>query len=90
MKDVNTATFYNLVDLAAEELGGKVLLASDDYFAAKENLIRPGRGEWDPDLFYERGKVYDGWESRRNRTPEINDWVIVELARPGIIDVVDV
>lgn len=32
-----------LTDLAAERLGGKVLFATDDFFAEKENLIKPGR-----------------------------------------------
>ncbi|MHA2501286.1 MAG: allantoicase [Candidatus Kariarchaeaceae archaeon] len=84
------ARFYNLIDLASEQIGGEVIAASDDYFAAKENLIKPGRGEWDPDLFYDRGKVYDGWESRRNRTPEVNDWVIIKLGRSGILRVADI
>ena len=32
------------IDLAQERLKGKVLFATDDYFAAKENLIKSGRG----------------------------------------------
>lgn len=36
-------TFTKLTDLAAEKLGGKVLSCSDDFFAEKENLIKPGR-----------------------------------------------
>jgi allantoicase len=32
--------FTELVDLAAEQLGGSVLYANDDFFAEKENLIR--------------------------------------------------
>ena len=36
--------FAKLLDLAAESLGGKTLMCSDDFFAPMENLIKPGRG----------------------------------------------
>ena len=36
-------TFTKLTDLAAERLGGKAILCSDDFFAGKENLLKPGR-----------------------------------------------
>ena len=36
--------FTKLTDLAAEKLGGKTLYCTDDFFAEKENLIKPGRG----------------------------------------------
>ena len=32
------------VDLAAEKMGGKALWANDEWFAAAENLLKPGRG----------------------------------------------
>ena len=32
------------VNLAEERFGTKVLFATDDFFAEKENLIKPGRG----------------------------------------------
>ena len=28
----------------------------------------------------------DGWETKRNRTPGNRDWVILKLAKPGVID----
>jgi len=81
--------FTKLTDLAAERLGGKVLLCSDDFFAEKENLIKPGRGIFIPDKYTSRGKWMDGWESRRKRTPG-HDWCIVQLAAPGNIHGVDI
>jgi allantoicase len=33
--------FTELIDLAAERLGGAVLFANDDFFAPKENLLKP-------------------------------------------------
>lgn len=77
------------IDLAAERLGGKVLLCSDDFFAEKENLIKPGRGIFIPDKYTDRGKWMDGWESRRKRTPG-HDWSIVQLATSGKIRHVDI
>lgn len=76
--------FTRLTDLAAERLGGKVLFATDDFFAEKENLIKPGRGIFIPDKYTDRGKWMDGWESRRKRTPG-HDWCVVQLATTGKI-----
>ncbi|TCJ19619.1 allantoicase [Flaviaesturariibacter flavus] len=76
--------FAQLTDLAAARLGGKVLYATDDFFAEKENLIMPGRGIFITDKYTDRGKWMDGWESRRKRTPG-HDWCVVQLAAPGRI-----
>lgn len=78
-----------LVDLAAERLGGRTLVASDEFFAPKENLLKPGRGVSIPDKYTERGKWMDGWETRRRRTPG-NDWCVVQLGLPGMIRKVDI
>ena len=82
-------SFTKLTDLAAERLGGKALLCSDDFFAEKENLLKPGRGIFIPDKYTDRGKWMDGWESRRKRTPG-HDWCIIQLATSGIIHGVDI
>ena len=76
--------FVQLTDLAAERLGGKVIFATDDFFAEKENLIKPTRGIFITDKYTDRGKWMDGWESRRKRTPG-HDWAVVQLATPGKI-----
>ncbi|HKR03171.1 MAG TPA: allantoicase [Bacteroidia bacterium] len=81
--------FTKLTDLAAERLGGKTLLCSDDFFAEKENLLKPGRGIFIPDKYTDRGKWMDGWESRRKRTPG-HDWCIIQLATSGKISGVDI
>jgi allantoicase len=78
-----------MTDLAAEKLGGKALFCSDDFFAEKDNLLKPGRGVFIPDKYTDRGKWMDGWESRRKRQPG-NDWCIIQLATPGIIHGVDI
>lgn len=78
-----------LIDLALESNGGRTLLASDDFFAPKENLLKPGRGVFIEDKYTDHGKWMDGWESRRKRT-EGNDWCILRLGKPGIISEVDI
>lgn len=81
--------FTELVNLAGERVGGVALAASDDFFAAKENLLKPGRGFFIPDKYTDRGKWMDGWESRRRRGPG-HDWCLIRLGLPGIIRGVDI
>jgi allantoicase len=78
-----------LVDLAAERVGGVALAANDEFFAEKENLLKPGRGIFIPEKYTERGKWMDGWESRRRRTPG-NDWCVIQLGLRGIVRQVDI
>ena len=73
-----------LIDLALESNGGRTLLASDDFFAPKENLLKSGRGVFIEDKYTNQGKWMDGWESRRKRT-EGHDWCILRLGKPGMI-----
>jgi allantoicase len=76
--------FTSLIDLASERLGGAVLLANDEFFAPKENLIRASAPEWREGEYTERGKWMDGWETRRRREPG-HDWCIIRLGRAGRI-----
>lgn len=89
MNNTTAPAFTRLTDLAAEKSGGKALLCSDDFFAGKENLLKPGRGIFIADKFTDRGKWMDGWESRRKRTPG-HDWCIIQLATSGKIYGVDI
>lgn len=74
----------NYIDLASQRLGGAVLIASDEFFAPKENLLKPEEAVWKEGKYTDRGKWMDGWESRRKRTPG-HDWCIVRLGLPGLI-----
>ncbi|HEY7408934.1 MAG TPA: allantoicase [Gemmatimonadaceae bacterium] len=76
--------FTDLVDLAAERLGGRAVVANDEFFAAKENLLRAAPAEWREGEYTERGKWMDGWETRRRRSPG-HDWCIVRLGVPGTV-----
>jgi allantoicase len=71
-------------DLASRKLGGSVMHASDEFYGPAYSLIEPGPAAHDPALFGPRGKVYDGWETRRRRQPG-TDFVIVRLAAPAIV-----
>lgn len=81
--------FTELVDLAAEQLGGSVLYANDDFFAEKENLIRRSEPIFIADKYTDRGKWMDGWESRRRRSARMGtadpDFCIIRLGTPGAI-----
>ena len=77
-------SFTDLIDLAAERLGGAVVAANDEFFAPKENLIKPAPPEWREGAYTERGKWMDGWETRRRRTRG-HDWAMIRLGAPGIV-----
>jgi allantoicase len=80
--------FTDLPDVASRALGGSVVHANDELFAAAENLLTPGPPVHDPSAFGPRGKVYDGWETRRRHTPG-HDVAIVRLgARARVAGVV--
>src|SRR2546425_384040 len=85
-----TAPFLDLVDLASERLGAAVVEANDEFFAPKENLIKPDTPIWMEGKYTERGKWMDGWETRRRRDDGDHDWCIVRLGVRGIVRGVDV
>jgi len=64
-----------MIDLAAAANGAKSVLCNDMFFSHMDNLIMPGRGL----------NMGDGWETKRNRTPNNRDWVIIKLAHEGTI-----
>jgi len=76
--------FTELIDLASERLGGAVLFANDEFFAPKENLLKPSAPIFIEGKYTDLGKWMDGWESRRRRTPGF-DWCIVRLGLPGVV-----
>ena len=63
------------VDLAAVEHGGRAIACSDEHYGSIQNLTAPGRGI----------NMGDGWETARRRGPG-NDWVIIALGQPGVIE----
>ncbi len=71
----NFADVNGFVDLAAVEHGGRAIACSDEHYGSMQNLLAPGRGV----------NMGDGWETARRRGPG-NDWVIIALGQPGIIE----
>jgi allantoicase len=72
------------LDLASRALGGSVRFVSDEFFAPREALIQPWAPLHDKLEFGPHGKIYDGWETRRRRTPG-HDWAVVSLGIPGVL-----
>ena len=64
------------VDLAAAINGGQAIACNNMFFSAMSNLIMPNRG----------ANMGDGWETKRNRTPNNRDWVILKLAHKGTVE----
>ncbi|GAA3503810.1 allantoicase [Streptomyces prasinosporus] len=94
--DYRTADFpfTHLADLADRRLGAGVVAANDEFFAQRENLLLPERAEFDPGRFGHKGKVMDGWETRRRRgasaehpwpAAEDHDWALIRLGAPGVV-----
>lgn len=68
-----------LVDLSAALNGGTVVAANNEHFGPAAVMLLPGRGV----------NMGDGWETRRRREPG-NDWCVIALSRPGVIERIDV
>ncbi len=69
----------SLENLCSETDGAKILFATDEWFAAADNLLKRDPPVFRSDLYCEQGKVMDGWETRRRREAG-HDWCIIKLA----------
>lgn len=67
-------------DLAAAINGGLAIECNDMFFSHMNNLLMPLPGE----------NMGDGWETKRNRTPNNEDWVIIQLATKGMVSKVTI
>lgn len=68
-----------LLELSALKNGGRVLAYNNAHYGDVWAVLAEGRGV----------NMGDGWETRRRREPG-NDWLIVKLGAPGIIERVEV
>jgi allantoicase len=75
-KNWNTINENELIDLALVNNCGKALHCNDMFFSAMDNLISPTKGK----------NMGDGWETKRNRTPNNEDWVILRLGHQGFVE----
>jgi len=60
----------HLIDLASRALGGSVLVANDETYAEKENLIKVAAPTFTPATMGPRGQVY---EFKLNHVVEVDD-----------------
>jgi allantoicase len=73
VKDWNSVKTDELIDLALVNNCGKALHCNDMFFSKMDNLISPTTGK----------NMGDGWETKRNRTPNNVDYVILRLGHSG-------
>jgi allantoicase len=66
-------------ELSLATNGGRIVGYNDAHYGTVWTLITAGRGL----------DMGDGWETRRRREPG-NDWIIVKLGAPGIIEEIEV
>lgn len=66
-------------ELSALESGGRIVGYNDAHYGNPWAILAPGRG----------ADMGDGWETRRRREPG-NDWIIVELGHPGVVERIEV
>ena len=76
--DVELLAPGDLVDVAAVEHGGFVVVCSDMHYGHRQNLIMPGRAT----------HMGDGWETKRRRGPG-HEWTIVRLAQRAALERVE-
>ncbi|MCF6280092.1 MAG: allantoicase [Flavobacteriaceae bacterium] len=75
VKDWESVKNDDIVDLLLANNCGKALCCNDMFFSAMDNLISPSSGK----------NMGDGWETKRNRTPNNVDWVILRLGHKGLV-----
>jgi allantoicase len=70
----------NALDLAHVLNGGRVVFTSDQHFGVGPNVLLPGRGK----------DMGDGWETKRSRAPGHNDYLIIKLGEPGLLNYAEI
>jgi allantoicase len=65
-------------DVAAAQSGARVAGCSNMFYGHPQNMLMPGLA----------ASMGDGWETSRRRD-DGNDWVLVELAAPAVIELAD-
>ena len=72
-KDWSKVNPEDIIDLALVNNCGKALHCNDMFFSVMDNLISPTTGK----------NMGDGWETKRNRRPNNEDYVILRLGHSG-------
>ena len=66
-------------ELSLANNGGRIVAYNDAHYGSVWTMITKGRGL----------DMGDGWETRRRREPG-NDWIIVRLGAPGLVEKIEV
>lgn len=77
--DTHTTSTDEVIDLVGALNGGRAIAQNNAHFAGAENLILPDKAL----------NMGDGWETRRRREPG-NDWCILALGQPGVVESIDI
>lgn len=64
-------------EISSVALGGRILSASDEWFAPASSLLKVGPAPSLKGQFGPKGALFDGWETRRHNPAY--DWVILRL-----------
>lgn len=67
------------IDLVGALNGGRAIASNDAHFGGVENLLLPTKAP----------NMGEGWETRRRREPG-NDWCIIALGQPGIVESIEI
>ena len=79
VRDWTPAERGKVQELSALANGGRVLAFNDAHYGDSWAILTAGRGR----------DMGDGWETRRRREPG-NDWILIQLGAPGMIERVEV
>src|SRR2546422_9439920 len=83
---MGAVTREGLIDLAAARVGGQALVASDEFFAPRHNLLAAGRAVFIEGKDTDRGKWMGGGGTRRRGGPGGGyGWGIIRLRIPGAV-----
>lgn len=66
-------------ELSLANNGGRIIAYNDAHYGSVWTMLTAGRGV----------NMGDGWETRRRREPG-NDWIIVKLGAPGLVEKIEV
>lgn len=74
----------DFIDLASPRLGSSVEFATDEFFGAKDRMLKEEPAVFIPGKYDDHGKWMDGCETKRRRGGG-HDWALVKLGVKGIV-----
>ncbi|KAH8556458.1 galactose-binding domain-like protein [Umbelopsis sp. PMI_123] len=84
---VEDTVLCEYVDLAAQSMGSSILRASDEFFGAAANILKPDSVKHNDDDDTVADGELDGWQTKRHSNRE---WAIIKLGCEGTITGFDI